>query len=234
MIKRIRSKENLVGLVLKEIKDYIAQSGLKPGDKLPSEAELTRQLGCGKSSVREALKSLEALGIIEILHGRGAIVSKFNFDVIFQNLSYDLQVNKHELQELFEIREAFEVYFLDRIVDKISSQNISRLEELVEKMETAAKKDESFFQEDFAFHRLLFKQLNNAAALKLMRVFWNSLARVSHMSIDSTTPIATAQSHKKILDAIKERDPVKAKETMKNHFLEIRQRLQDKKEKTYR
>ncbi len=228
MLKRIKKEQTLAELALKEIRDYIVRANLKPGDKLPSEAELVHQLGCGKSSVREALKSLEALGIIKIIHGTGAVVNKFDFNVIFENLPYHLQVSRHDLQELFEIREAFEIYFLDRAIETINSQKIAQLEKLVRKMEEAAREGKSFGREDFMFHQLLFESLNNAAALKLMRVFWDFLFRSRCIPANSTEPVPTAESHRRILDAIKEHDVIKAQKAMKDHFSEIKRRFQNK------
>lgn len=231
MLKSIKRNENLSKMAFREIKDYILRSGLKPGDKLPSEAELSRQLGCGKSPVREALRSLETLGIIKVVHGTGAILSIFNFEVFFENLTYDLQSNRHDLEELFEIREAFETFFLDRIIAKINSKTISRLEKLTGEMEEAAQRGTNFNAQDFEFHRLLFESLDNVAALKLLRTFWNFLRKSRSISPTTSTPRVTAKSHRKILDAIKEGDILQAKEAMREHFLELQERFRARQEK---
>lgn len=227
MIKRIKRSGNLSELAFKEIRNYITENKLKVGDKLPSEAKLTYQLGCSKSAVREALKSSEALGIIKVVHGKGAIINRFNFDVIFQNLPYHLQVNKHDLEELLEIREAFEVYFLDKVIDKISSQTISRLQKLVAKMETMAEKGELRDEEDIEFHRLLCESSDNTAALKLLRVFWSFLSKASYVPGYKMDPVVTAKEHREILNAVEEHDVGRAKEAMKNHFSELKERLRD-------
>jgi len=227
MLKQITQNETIAKRALKEIKNYIVQANLKPGDKLPSEAEICRQLGCSKSSVREALRSLEALGIIRMVQGVGTIVSRFNFDVIFENLPYHLQVSKQNLQELFEIRAAFEVYFLNKAIETIDAQKVSQLEQLVETMEKKTKKGESFSQEDFMFHSLLFESLHNTAALELMRTFWNFLSRSRYVPLDSTQPLATARGHRKIVNALKRRNVVEAQKAMEEHFSEIRRRLEN-------
>ncbi len=227
MLNRVKGEETLVELVFEEIKDYIVRAKLKSGDRLPSEAELAHQLGCGKYSVREALRSLETLGIIKIVHGKGAMVKEFNFDVIFQNLPYHLQVNKHDLQELFEIREAFEVRFLDKAMETMNSHKISQLEEIVQRMQEAAKEGKSLAQEDFQFHWVLFESLHNTAVVKLMKVFWDFLSKSHYIRQESTEPVATANGHKEIVDALKEGDAVRVKEAMENHFSEFRRRLEE-------
>ncbi len=227
MINRVKRKEGLVELVFKEIKDYIVRAKLKGGDRLPSEAELAHQLGCGKYPVREALRSLEALGIIKIIHGKGAMVKEFNFDVIFQNLPYHLQVNKHNLQELFEIREAFEVRFFDKAIKTMNSHKISQLQEIGQRMQEAAKEGKSFVQEDLQFHRLLFESLHNSIALKLMQVFWDFLSKSPYIRLESTEPATTARGHQEIVDALQEGDAVRAKQAMENHFSELRSRLEE-------
>lgn len=229
MLKRIKKEERLAELAFQEIKNYIVEAKLKPGDRLSSEAQLAQQLGCGKSSVREALRSLEMLGIIRIVHGSGAIVNRFNFDVIFENLPYHLQVSTHDLQDLFEIREAFEVYFLSKAIQRIDAKKISQLGQLVDKMQEAAEQGKNFGKEDFAFHQLLFRSLHNNAALKLMQVFWNFLFKSRHITPDSIEPLTLVENHRRIINAVKKRDSREAQKAMEEHFSEIRKKLEGNK-----
>ena len=74
--------------VQERVKDYITDNHLEPGDPLPAEAQLAADLGVSRGSVREAIKSLESLGIVEVRHGSGIYVRRFNFDSIFNLLSY--------------------------------------------------------------------------------------------------------------------------------------------------
>ena len=89
MLKKI-GKQNIYQIANEEIKKYIIESGLKPGDKLLSEQELAINLGISRTSLREVLKGLQALGIIEVKPGDGIFLKEFNFDAILDNLSYSL------------------------------------------------------------------------------------------------------------------------------------------------
>src|SRR5688572_817043 len=103
-IKTMRRKQLLYQTVQQEIKSYIAEHSLKAGDSLPPETELAQQLGISRTSVREAVKSMETLGILEARPGAGLFVRKFSFDPLLDNLPYGLMTGLKDLQDILEIR----------------------------------------------------------------------------------------------------------------------------------
>ncbi|HZQ05535.1 MAG TPA: GntR family transcriptional regulator, partial [Anaerolineae bacterium] len=86
----MKRRQLLYQTVQEEIKNYIIENELRAGDPLPTEGELARQLDISRNSVREAVKSLEALGILEARSGSGLFVRNFNFDSILDNLPYGI------------------------------------------------------------------------------------------------------------------------------------------------
>jgi len=105
-IKPLRRKQLLHQLAQEEIKSYIIEHSLKPGAPLPPETDLAQQLGIGRNSVREAVKALEALGILEARAGTGLFVRTFSFDSILDNLEYGLHFEIKRLADVLEVRGA--------------------------------------------------------------------------------------------------------------------------------
>src|ERR1700720_51283 len=93
----------LLHQIQEEIKSYVIRNNLKPGDALPSEGDLARQLGIGRNSVREAVKSLEVLGILEARAGSGLFVKAFTFDAIINNLPYGLLSEVKTVRDMAEV-----------------------------------------------------------------------------------------------------------------------------------
>ena len=95
------------------IKEYVLAHGLKGGDALPPEGRLAQELGISRTSVREAVKALESLGILEARPGVGLFVRSFSFDPIIDNLGYSLTFDKHRLAELLAVRKQLEAGFVE-------------------------------------------------------------------------------------------------------------------------
>src|SRR6266567_958567 len=102
-LKSLGRKKLLYQAVQEEIKSYILKHRLVPGDAIPTEHELAQQLDISRNSVREAVKSLEALGILESRAGSGLYVRSFSFDSILNNLPYGLLFDLKVLMDLVEV-----------------------------------------------------------------------------------------------------------------------------------
>jgi DNA-binding FadR family transcriptional regulator len=110
----------LLHQIQEEIKSYVIRNNLRPGDALPSEGDLARQLGIGRNSVREAVKSLEVLGILEARAGSGLFVRAFTFDAIINNLPYGLLSDSKTVEDLVEIRACLERGFVEHVIEKVT------------------------------------------------------------------------------------------------------------------
>ena len=107
-------------LIQERLKDYIVQNKLKPGDKLPTEETLSEQLGVSRTAVREALRGLEALGIVESQHGVGRVVRPFSFAPTLENLSYALVFYNYSVLHITEIRKALDAYFVEQAMANLT------------------------------------------------------------------------------------------------------------------
>jgi ABC-type sugar transport system substrate-binding protein/DNA-binding transcriptional regulator YhcF (GntR family) len=116
-----------------QIKQYILDRGLKAGDPLPPETQWAQELGVNRSSVREAVKALESLGLVEIRHGQGLFVRERNFDHLLETLRFDMELDPSTLLQLAEIRTWLELAVLPEALDKMGSKEIESMEIILKK-----------------------------------------------------------------------------------------------------
>src|SRR5579884_1011800 len=100
--------------IQRQLKQYILDRGLQPGARLPTEEQISREIGVSRNVVREALRGLESIGMIEARHGEGRFVREFNFDAILDNLAYAVYFDRHSYDDLMEVRGELEIAFVGR------------------------------------------------------------------------------------------------------------------------
>jgi DNA-binding FadR family transcriptional regulator len=210
-----------------EIIQLILDRGLDAGDPLPTENDLMATLGVGRNALRECLKVLQGLGIVEIRHGFGMFVAPSNFDALTDSLTFrgqlSLRHEGHEAVELVDIRQALESGLVGSAMDAMNPERLARIEEAVVAMETRAAEGEEFAEIDARFHRLLFEPLDNRLLLNLMDVFWNVYRRI-HLEVSSGSEslAETAAIHRGIFEAVAAGDKAEASERLNRHFDGIR------------
>jgi DNA-binding FadR family transcriptional regulator len=212
------------------IKEYILDHNLKPGDPLPTEQELARQLGIGRNSLREALKSLGTIGVIETRHGLGSFVGHASLAPLIAGMAFNLvQSINHDtrtLRELLQLREILEVGLVGRATGQHTPEQLARLEDLVLTMEDEATQGFIGVEADRAFHETLYEPLNNQAVTLLLRTFWDILAVVaSQLPAASHSPQINAHWHRAIVEAIRAEDSAAAVAAMEVQFIGARERF---------
>lgn len=209
------------------IKNYILENNLRAGDPLPPETALARQLGISRNSVREAVKALESLGILETRHGSGLFVRDFSFEPLLENLPYGLLSDLQQLADLQEVRRLLEVGSIEEALRTISDQQLASLQGVVDQMHGRAKRGKGVFEEDREFHRVLFQHLENQVLSKLLGVFWETFHKASILTDveRDTDPMQTYRNHAAILEAIQARDVAQARSALHQHYTDFESRL---------
>jgi DNA-binding FadR family transcriptional regulator len=208
------------------IKRYIVEHDLEGGDALPPETQLTRDLGVSRSSVREAVKALESLGILETRPGKGLYVRPFSLDPILDNLAYSLLFDRDSIVELLDVREQLEVGLLPRIAGRLTPAQLELLHGLVRRQREKAERGESPLEEDRFFHRTLMEAVGNRLALKLLDVFWVVLLRTRdrRLAVDDA-PQRSWRNHEQILAALERGEGAGAQRARAAHFTDIEDRI---------
>jgi len=211
------------------IKSYILGHGLRAGDPLPAEGSLARDLGISRTSVREAVKALESVGILETRPGVGLFVRPFTFDPIVANLEYSLLFDHHTLAELLAVRTQLEAGFIEAAAAQVSPDQLRVLRSLVDRMGERAALSAGpgdFKEEDRAFHRTLYIGLGNQLLLKMLDVFWTVYRRLRDQAhVEAIDNVRTWENHRRIVEALEQRDGPAARQAILEHFGGIRARI---------
>ncbi len=199
----------------------IADRHLGTGAPLPTEPEIMRLLGVSRNSVREALKGLQALGIVEIRHGHGTFVGKTPLRAMTPGLLLQARRDRQALHDMWEIRALLESGLIRRAARELTDQHLAALE-----VELAALAAGGPADHDRRFHELLYAPLGNAMVLELLGLFWDVYRQLEdELGTPATDPAEVADSHRRILDALRARDPDRAADASDHHFADLRTRL---------
>jgi len=219
------SSETVVNEVLKRITDSIMRGELLPGEKLPTEVELMERLNVGRNSVREAIKMLSAMGVLEVRRGNGTYVATSVSPAIFNPLVFSLILEAKTGQDLYELRTMFESMVLFVVIDKATEEDIQRLELLLGKVQAAYQEGvetvDFFVQEDVAFHRELLNCTKNPLIARIGGTIIDMFPNYIRKSILQTNGISRAlKNHRDILNVIRGRDKQRIFETIEQSLAE--------------
>jgi DNA-binding FadR family transcriptional regulator len=211
------------------IRAYIEQNRLRGGDPLPPEGRLAQELGVSRASVREAVKGLESLGILEARPGVGIFVRSFSFDPILDNLAYGVGADGNSVAELLYVRKQLEAGAIEDVAAGVTPAQLRVLRSIVDRMGERAAQGQSFPEEDRFFHRTLFTGLERPLLLKLLDVFWEVYRRLRDGTplAETVDPVRSWESHRRIVEALESGDGAVARAAVLTHFAGLEARLQD-------
>lgn len=189
------------------IKDLILDRGLMPGDPMPTEAELVQELKVSRSSVREAVRTLVALDILQVKHGTGTFVGELSLRPLVEGLVFRGVLlpgnNFRALREVIDVRCALDLALGPRIVETLSGQVANGLRTEVDAMIACMEQGESIMEHDRRFHQLLADSINNELYVQLVAAFWDihQAVRPQLVGITDSDMRETAAAHLDLLDA---------------------------------
>jgi len=213
--------------VAKQIQQYIIDADLKVGDKIMTEKELEEKLNVSRTAIREGLKALEMMGIVEIRQGRGTSVGNFARLAGEEELEYKLILHRGNMLELVQIREILEQRCVSIAIKKMKTEDMKRLQQIIFLMEEKASRGEDIIEEDILFHRTLAEIADKPIFLKLLEIFWDARMAIRKKvgrHQDQTLKFRVAE-HKLIFEAIKESNLPKVKKYLKVHLHRMQKSL---------
>ncbi|MEV5505268.1 FadR/GntR family transcriptional regulator [Streptomyces orinoci] len=217
--------------LLERIKELIIDRRLPPGAPMPSERELTELLGTGRTCVREALKALQAMGIVDIRHGFGTYVGPMSMAPLTEGLAFRTVAGHYRgedsLLQLLELREALETGLAGRLAGRLAEADLAELDALVARMEEEALDGAVRVETDRAFHAALCRGLDNPLLSEVLEAFWSAYRRVRADLPEqrSADPRASCARHREIVAAIRAGDSLRAQAAIRDHFCNIRSHL---------
>jgi GntR family transcriptional repressor for pyruvate dehydrogenase complex len=221
-VKRAKIKEQIVV----QLRDQIVRGAWPPGSKIPSENELTRQLGVSRVSLREALQNLASLGLLESRQGGGTYVKEYSGEILFNPLFPMLALDKTDVLNVLEYRRIVEKGTAALVAQKARTKDIEELEAAYQEMMWQKKDAHAFARADLDFHLALARATGNPIVIKVNDIIRNILS-VSMDKIVLSLGVSDGLSyHRRILDAIKAHDAGLAESLMEEHITKTIKRLQ--------
>lgn len=221
MFKPIKNKK-VYEFVIEQIQEMLLDGRLKKGDRLPSERELTEQLSVSRTSIREAMRALEILGLVESRQGEGNFISGDLDDNIFQPLSLLFMLNQGRFENVLELREVLELECVSLAVERATAEDISELKTLVHALKESSDEKEAA-RLDKEFHYKIAEMTGNSLMLSLfkaistlMEAFIKNARELIHS--DELNRDILNVIHQSVCDGIEEHNRGKAMGAMERHF----------------
>jgi GntR family transcriptional regulator, transcriptional repressor for pyruvate dehydrogenase complex len=223
------SRASVVDAVIERLEGLIFDS-LEPGETLPSEGQLAQTLGVSRLSVREATRSLEARGLLEIRQGRRPRVAAPNGSLVGDFFQTAVRRDPRALLDLLEVRRALEVHIAALAARRASKGNIADMEMSIAAMRNGADDFRAFHAADLRFHENLAGASGNRLLVFLIEAFAEPLRESRLRSFAGHQARGggiedVIQQHETILDAVKASNPKAAAQAMRDHLKQTEQDL---------
>jgi GntR family transcriptional regulator, transcriptional repressor for pyruvate dehydrogenase complex len=203
---------------------------LKPGDKLPSERELSEMLGVSRSSIRDAIRSLELIGMVEPRQGAGTIVKEVTADAVVNPLANALKLKEDLVGELLDFRRMLEPPLAARAATHATADDVAEMEEILNRQEEKLRRGETTIPEDTSFHYAIALASGNSVVLKVLDIIMDMLRDSRERSLQvEGRPQKSLAGHRRILASIKRHDAEAAKDAMRRHIEDVEEIVLHKK-----
>lgn len=214
--------------IVEQIRDAIFSGELIPGDRLPPEKDLAEDFGVSKASLREAYRALEALGFLEIRQGMagGAFVSKVDLETARNSLFNYIFFQNPSIHEFTQLRSFLEPPVAEIAAGRISDADIADLEENLAQTEKQLESGSFYYELDTYFHHRIAEIAGNSLICFMIDSLKNALVIMKQqLDLGPEFSVNVLERHRRILKALRERDPAKARDEMLGHIKQVEQEL---------
>jgi len=218
----VRHRSRVYEEVAAQIQRLIADGRLRPGDKLPAERELAETFRVSRGSLRDAIRTLELMGMVEARQGEGTVVRDLTPDSLVVPLSTVLVRKRELVAELLDVRRMIEPGLAGRAARHATPAEVAELEEILRRQEARMRRGEPAVEEDSEFHYAIARAARNRVVLKVLDVLMDLLreSRARSLQVKGRQERSHA-GHRRILKAIQRRDAAGAEAAVRRHLGEI-------------
>jgi GntR family transcriptional regulator, transcriptional repressor for pyruvate dehydrogenase complex len=220
------NRTSLSDQIAGQLMDLISDGHLAPGQRLPSERDLSKEFGVGRTSLREGLRSLVAMGILEARVGEGTFVRREGGKLLESALERGLLFDGKRLEDLIETRLMLETQTAFLAATRATEADWEEMEAVVARMEAALEKPDVYLEVDLHFHLLVARATQNSVLHHLIGTIRTYLHEWIRGSLEAGGSAAEAgragqslQQHQGILGALWDRDAEKSQQLMREHIL---------------
>ncbi|MCL5965702.1 MAG: FadR family transcriptional regulator [Deltaproteobacteria bacterium] len=215
--------ERISEKVANQLRKLIAEGVFKVGDRLPSERDLSEQMGVSRTSVREALQTLEVQGILETVHGGGSIVRNITGREIRPPIEQFLGQDKRRVLELAELRAFMEAWAAREAARNRSEAELATMRGYLEEMERDFENGRIRYDVDFRYHTEIAAATHNTIYLHLIDNIYHLInysvkVHREEVFVSREDQETILSHHRRIFGAIRDRDPDAAEREMKEHL----------------
>lgn len=214
-------------LVLEKIRELLRSGSLKPGDRLPSERQLSETFGSSRGYVRKALQRLEYYGIVKTLPQRGSVVEHIGGKASSGIIQAIIEVNEvDDFASLMDTRSVLERHSARLAAERASEEGIAAVRSAHAAFLQAASAGAETLEEDHLFHLAIARACGNGVALSLISIMTPKIIAMNRdfYEDDPGRAMRTCAEHQAVVDAIVSRDPAAADSAMEQHMLQAKAR----------
>jgi GntR family transcriptional regulator, transcriptional repressor for pyruvate dehydrogenase complex len=211
--------------IVQQIEESVLNGSLKPGDQLPAERELAQRLGVSRTAVREAVKALREKGLVEAYSGRGTFITDGTSHAARQSFDLMVKIGQQESSvHLAELRLMLEPGIAALAAERAQEEHLAAMREALAVMDRAQKDPAAYIEADLDFHLALAEAVANPLILSLIDSIVGLLReqRIKIFNVEGG-PQRGQVHHKRILEAMEQRNPGMARSAMNAHLEQVRQ-----------
>jgi GntR family transcriptional repressor for pyruvate dehydrogenase complex len=221
--KRAREPKAGEGLAVEQVVRHVAvlieQGGLKPGSQLPPERRLADDLGVSRPTVRAGLQALAGMGVVEARHGAGTFVTAGPPRLGAQPLGFLAALHGFTRDDMFEARRVLEIGAAGLAAERISGDRLAPMSEEIAGMFASLDDPHAFLVHDVRFHRAVAAASANPVIAALVEMVSSLVYERRLKTVERAKDLKeSAEMHRRIYQAIRDRDPVKARRQMGAHL----------------
>jgi GntR family transcriptional regulator, transcriptional repressor for pyruvate dehydrogenase complex len=204
--------------IARQIEKMITEK-MKAGDRLPPERQLADMFGVSRSSIRDAIRTLELSGLVEARQGLGTVVREHSADAVINPLTQVLVQKRKLVGELLDVRKMIEPPLASRAAVHATPDEVAEMVAVLLRQQEKMNRGELAIDEDAEFHYAIALAADNSVVLKVLDVLMDLLRDTRERSLQvEGRPERSMAGHREILDAIQRRDPAGAEAAMCRHI----------------
>lgn len=219
-------REPLATEIARRLVEYLLAGGVEPGDRMPSERALAEAFGVGRSAMREALKALTLIGLLEVRQGDGTYLRKPDAALLPQVIEWGLLLGERRTMDLVEARQKIETVIAGLAAERRTAEDVEELRRLLARMEAMDRDHAGFVDADVAFHLRLADAARNTALKEILSSVQALLrAWISRVIAANERTEVSYRDHVPIFEAVARGDAAAASAAMEAHMSSAAERL---------